>query len=76
MRQIFLISVAKFRIKQSKGRSNVFMFVGLQGSGKTTSCTKVCSSADHYLNCGISAHARLAGVLLSTKGMENMSGLR
>ncbi len=24
-----------------KGRSNVIMFVGLQGSGKTTTCTKV-----------------------------------
>ncbi|CAI8001925.1 Signal recognition particle 54 kDa protein, partial [Geodia barretti] len=25
----------------TKGRSNVIMFVGLQGSGKTTTCTKV-----------------------------------
>ena len=25
----------------SKGRNNVIMFVGLQGSGKTTTCTKV-----------------------------------
>lgn len=25
----------------SKGKSNVIMFVGLQGSGKTTTCTKV-----------------------------------
>ena len=25
----------------SKGRSNIIMFVGLQGSGKTTTCTKV-----------------------------------
>jgi signal recognition particle subunit SRP54 len=25
----------------SKGKSNIVMFVGLQGSGKTTSCTKV-----------------------------------
>ena len=24
-----------------KGKANVIMFVGLQGSGKTTSCTKV-----------------------------------
>lgn len=24
-----------------KGKPNVFMFVGLQGSGKTTTCTKV-----------------------------------
>ncbi|XP_020281144.1 signal recognition particle 54 kDa protein [Pseudomyrmex gracilis] len=29
-----------------KGRSNVIMFVGLQGSGKTTTCTKL---AYHYL---------------------------
>jgi signal recognition particle subunit SRP54 len=26
-----------------KGKSNIIMFVGLQGSGKTTTCTKVCS---------------------------------
>ena len=25
----------------SKGKPNVIMFVGLQGSGKTTTCTKV-----------------------------------
>ncbi|KAI9225725.1 MAG: SRP54-type protein [Piptocephalis tieghemiana] len=31
--------------KPRKGRSNVIMFVGLQGSGKTTSCTKL---ASHY----------------------------
>lgn len=29
-----------------KGKSNVIMFVGLQGSGKTTSCTKLA----HYYN--------------------------
>lgn len=29
-----------------KGKSNVIMFVGLQGSGKTTTCTKL---AYHYL---------------------------
>jgi len=28
----------------SKGKNNVIMFVGLQGSGKTTTCTKVSSS--------------------------------
>ena len=27
--------------KPKKGKSNVIMFVGLQGSGKTTTCTKV-----------------------------------
>jgi signal recognition particle subunit SRP54 len=30
-----------------KGRSNVIMFVGLQGSGKTTTCTKLA----HYYAC-------------------------
>ena len=27
-----------------KGRPNIIMFVGLQGSGKTTTCTKTCLS--------------------------------
>ena len=27
--------------KPKKGRANVIMFVGLQGSGKTTTCTKM-----------------------------------
>ena len=35
--------------KPVKGKSNVVMFVGLQGSGKTTSCTKY---AFHYLMKG------------------------
>ena len=26
----------------TKGKGNIIMFVGLQGSGKTTTCTKVC----------------------------------
>ena len=35
----------------SKGRNNVIMFVGLQGSGKTTTCTKVHHSPlPHTLN--------------------------
>ncbi|KAJ1962917.1 Signal recognition particle [Dispira parvispora] len=29
--------------RPKKGRSNVIMFVGLQGSGKTTTCTKIAS---------------------------------
>ncbi|XP_022659708.1 signal recognition particle 54 kDa protein-like [Varroa jacobsoni] len=33
----------------SKGRSNVIMFVGLQGSGKTTTCTKL---AYYYMKKG------------------------
>ena len=32
-----------------KGRPNVIMFVGLQGSGKTTTCTKL---AYHYMKKG------------------------
>ncbi|KAI9760520.1 MAG: hypothetical protein M4579_001605 [Chaenotheca gracillima] len=35
--------------KPKKGKSNVIMFVGLQGSGKTTSCTKL---ARHYQSRG------------------------
>ena len=35
--------------KPVKGKSNVFMFVGLQGSGKTTTCTKF---ARHYQKRG------------------------
>ena len=38
--------------KPKKARSNVVMFVGLQGSGKTTSCTKL---ALHYQRRGFSA---------------------
>ena len=38
--------------KPRKGRPNVIMFVGLQGSGKTTSCTKL---ALHYQRRGFSA---------------------
>lgn len=29
----------------TKGKNNVIMFVGLQGSGKTTTCSKVSSHA-------------------------------
>ncbi|KAH0545291.1 hypothetical protein FGG08_000590 [Glutinoglossum americanum] len=35
--------------KPKKGRSNVIMFVGLQGAGKTTTCTKL---ARHYQSRG------------------------
>lgn len=38
--------------KPKKGKPNVVMFVGLQGSGKTTSCTKL---ALHYQRRGFSA---------------------
>ena len=38
--------------KPKKGKSNVIMFVGLQGSGKTTTCTKL---ARHYSTRGFKA---------------------
>ncbi|OAA55521.1 signal recognition particle protein srp54 [Niveomyces insectorum RCEF 264] len=38
--------------KPKKGKSNVIMFVGLQGAGKTTSCTKL---ARHYQSRGFRA---------------------
>lgn len=38
--------------KPRKGRSNVIMFVGLQGAGKTTTCTKL---ARHYQTRGFKA---------------------
>lgn len=38
--------------KPRKGRSNVIMFVGLQGSGKTTTCTKL---AVYYQKRGLKA---------------------
>jgi signal recognition particle subunit SRP54 len=40
-----MLSPGKKPFAPKKGRSNVIMFVGLQGSGKTTSCTKY---ALHY----------------------------
>mmetsp|Transcript_11118 Transcript_11118/g.17776 ORF Transcript_11118/g.17776 Transcript_11118/m.17776 type:complete len:513 (+) Transcript_11118:72-1610(+) len=36
-----LLDPGKHPFKPKKKRQNVFMFVGLQGSGKTTSCTKL-----------------------------------
>ena len=38
--------------KPRKGKANVIMFVGLQGAGKTTSCTKL---ARHYQSRGFKA---------------------
>ena len=35
-----MLSSKKLPHKMEKGKSNVIMFVGLQGSGKTTTCTK------------------------------------
>ena len=36
-----LLDPGKESFKPLRGKSNVIMFVGLQGSGKTTSCTKL-----------------------------------
>merc|ERR1719197_2235625 len=41
-----LVTADKKPYKLEKGKSNVIMFVGLQGSGKTTTCTKYA----HYYN--------------------------
>jgi len=35
-----LIDSDKDPYKPKRGRANIIMFVGLQGSGKTTTCTK------------------------------------
>lgn len=50
----------------TKGKPNVIMFVGLQGSGKTTTCTKVWLFLFYVL------FISLDGLLLSAEGMENM----
>jgi signal recognition particle GTPase len=42
-------SCVRRRAQPKKGKSNVIMFVGLQGSGKTTSCTKL---ANYYKKKG------------------------
>lgn len=52
-----------------KGKPNVIMFVGLQGSGKTTTCTKVdCEILIGYWFL-------LDGIPLSEKRMENLLDL-
>ncbi|KAI9715411.1 MAG: Signal recognition particle [Chrysothrix sp. TS-e1954] len=49
--------------KPRKGKSNVVMFVGLQGSGKTTSCTKLARwySARGFRSCLVCADTFRAG---------------
>lgn len=47
-----LVNPHKESFKPKKGRSNVIMFVGLQGAGKTTTCTKL---ARHYQARGFKA---------------------
>lgn len=73
----------------TKGKPNIFMFVGLQGSGKTTTCTKVYYyfTEGKYLRVPISLIIELflvhivlkslflVGILLPKKGLENMFNL-
>lgn len=44
-----MVEAKKTPYVPEKGKSNVIMFVGLQGSGKTTSCTKL---AHYYARKG------------------------
>ena len=41
-----------------KGKPNVIMFVGLQGSGKTTSCTKLAYYYKKKVSSMFSCHSR------------------
>ncbi len=41
-----MLNPGKAPYQPKKGKPNVIMFVGLQGSGKTTSCTKYASNID------------------------------
>jgi signal recognition particle GTPase len=50
-------------------KTNVIMLVGLQGAGKTTTCTKVCSLHRNSSLMGI------VGVILSAERVQVMSGL-
>lgn len=45
-----LVSTDRKPYKLEKGKVNIIMFVGLQGSGKTTTCTKY---AHHYNRKGL-----------------------
>lgn len=36
-----LVDPGVLPFQPTKGRANIIMFVGLQGAGKTTTCTKV-----------------------------------
>ena len=49
---VYLVDPHAEPYKPKKGKSNVIMFVGLQGAGKTTSCTKL---ARYYANRGFKA---------------------
>jgi hypothetical protein len=49
-------------------KTNVIMLVGLQGAGKTTTCTKVCP-------CTATALMGIVGIILSAERVQVMSGL-
>lgn len=67
----------------TKGKNNVIMFVGLQGSGKTTTCSKVtrtpeaCPLHVNPLLPGLTLTAvfSAAGLLLPEERMEDLSHL-
>ena len=44
-----LLDAGREPYQPKRGKTNVIMFVGLQGSGKTTTCTKL---AFHYMRKG------------------------
>ena len=57
----------------TKGKTNVIMFVGLQGSGKTTTCTKVNSlsrPAIIYVAWAALVHNILISEYLSSNSLE------
>lgn len=58
-----MLSVEKKPFEPKKGRTNVVMFVGLQGSGKTTTCTKYASywQRKNFRTCLVCADTFRAG---------------
>ena len=58
-----ILNPEKAPFKPQKGKANIIMFVGLQGSGKTTSCTKM---AYYYQKKGwktyVCMNVRIVGV--------------
>lgn len=68
-----------------KGKPNVVMFVGLQGSGKTTTCTKYAYFYQRkvfFSFLGLCRHSNIARLLfflcqvvIFFSGLESLSGL-
>lgn len=58
-----MLSVDKKPFEPKKGKTNVVMFVGLQGSGKTTTCTKYASywQRKNFRTCLVCADTFRAG---------------